>query len=105
MVARHRHALGIGVVLTLVLAACGNLTLGPNLDDAVRDLSATEIRGKIAGHQGWDQRLSSAELDQLANFLATYAGTEDAATGDPGRAVWVSAGCSSCHTLRAGSEE
>ena len=56
--ARIRLALW-GVVLLLV--ACGNLTFGPNLDDAVRDMPAAEIRGKIAGHQGWDQRLSRHE--------------------------------------------
>jgi hypothetical protein len=102
---RHRLALGPALVLMLVLAACGNLTLGPNLDDAVRDMPAAEIRGKIAGHQGWDQRLSGEELDQLAEFLATYAGSGEAPSGDPGQAVWVSAGCSSCHSLRAGEEQ
>jgi hypothetical protein len=99
VVARVRLALW-GVVL--LLAACGNLTFGPNLDDAVRDTPAAEIRGKIAGHEGWDQRLSGDELDQLAEFLATYAGSGDTPSDDPGRAVWVTAGCSSCHTLRAG---
>jgi hypothetical protein len=97
------------LVLVAVLAAgCGSSA--PNLDEAVAGQPPASIRAAIVRHLNWGDRLTEAELDNLASFIAESAGETPAASGDvpnvssPGRAVWTANHCGSCHVLAAGAE-
>lgn len=96
----------VALILVAALAAgCGNA--GPNLDEAVAGHRPASIRAAIVRHLNWGDRLTAAELDDLATFIAETAGTaQDASgTGDvsalPGKAVWTANECGSCHVLGA----
>lgn len=85
--------------LVVTLAACS----APNLDQTVAGQPADSIRERIIDHGNWGETLSAEELDQLAGFIAEYAGDADggqAATA-PGLTVWKANECGSCHTLAA----
>ena len=87
-------------LLVVILAGCGG---GPNLDKAVAGDSASSIRDHIVSHQDWGKRLSSGELDQVAAFIARYAGkTGSVDQDDPGLVIWNANGCAACHVLAAG---
>ena len=97
------------VSLVAALAAgCGNAA--PNLDEAVAGHRPASIRAAIVRHLNWGDRLTAAELDELASFIAETAGTAQGASGtsdspgSPGKAVWTANGCGSCHVLAAGGE-
>jgi len=88
-------------LLAVTLAGC---VAAPNLDKAVAGDSATSIRGHIVAHKGWGEKLSPEQLDQLAAFIAAYAGRDGAADqADPGLAIWKANGCGACHVLAAGA--
>jgi len=90
-------------LLVLTLAACG----APNLDRSIAGESAATVRQHIVDHGDWKERLSGEQLDQLAAFIAEYAGTVDAgrAAEAPGYAVWRANECRSCHVLAAGGPD
>ena len=86
--------------LVLTLAACS----APNLDETAVGEPAGSIRVRIVDHGKWGETLTDEQLDQLAGFIAEYAGANDfeqAATA-PGWAIWKANECGSCHSLAAG---
>lgn len=90
------------LLLAILLAACSG---APNLDEALPGQSEAAVRDAVAGHLGWDEKLSDAELDQVATFLVTYAGSDTPPpAADPGLTVWRANDCARCHTLAAGEE-
>ena len=89
-------------LLVLSVAACGG---GPNLDERAAGDSAASIRAHIVAHKDWGEKLSAGQLDQLATFIAEYAGHDGIAEqDDPGLALWKANGCGACHVLAAGTE-
>jgi hypothetical protein len=87
--------------LVLALAACS----APNLDETVAGEPAASIRERIVDHGDWGETLSAEQLDQLAGFIAEYAGSADGgqrATA-PGLTIWKTNNCGECHALAAGS--
>ena len=85
--------------LLLVLAGC----TAPNLDETVAGDPAGSIRERIVDHGNWGETLSEEQLDQLAGFIAEYAGATDVAQAAtaPGLTVWKASECGSCHSLQA----
>lgn len=95
----HRSAL---LLVAILLVACSR---APNLDEVVPGEPEPAVRAAVAGHMGWDEKLSDAELDQVATFLVTYAGSNALPpAGDPGLEVWRASDCARCHTLAGGAE-
>lgn len=102
---RHRirssNALHLWVLgaLVLTLAACS----APNLDETVAGEPAGSIRERIVDHGNFGETLSEEQLDQLAGFIAEYAGAADGgqAATTPGFAIWKANECGSCHSLAA----
>jgi hypothetical protein len=90
---------GVIALLAVILAACA----APNLDKSVAGESATSVRERIVDHGDWKKTLSEEQLDQLAAFIAEYAGAADGvrAQGAPGLAVWQANDCGACHALAA----
>jgi hypothetical protein len=89
-------------LLAVTVAGCGG---GPNLDKAVAGESAAVIRERIVAHQHWGEKLSAEQLDQVAAFVASYAGRDGVADPvDPGLAIWKANGCGSCHVLAAAGD-
>jgi hypothetical protein len=88
-------------LVALVLAACSG---APNLDEAAPGMTTDAIRSAVADHLSWGEKLTAQQLDDVATFIAEYAG--DAAgtppANDPGLTVWRANDCGSCHTLAAG---
>ena len=85
--------------LVLMLAACS----APNLDETVAGEPAGAIRERIVDHGNWGETVSAEQLDQLAGFIAEYAGAADSgqAATAPGLTVWKANECGSCHSLAA----
>jgi hypothetical protein len=97
-------ALGLVLVglLAVVVGGCGG---GPDLDKSVAGDSTASIRDHIVAHKDWGEKLSAGQLDQLAAFIAEYAGHEAVADqDDPGLALWKANGCGACHILAAGAD-
>jgi len=91
---------GLIVLLALTMAACA----APNLDQTVAGEPASTIRERIVDHGTWNETLSNAQLDQLAGFIAEYAGAAEVggeAVEAPGLVVWKANECGSCHALAA----
>jgi hypothetical protein len=90
---------GAMALLVLVLAACS----APDLDETVAGEPAGSIRQRIVDHGDWGETLSAEQLDQLAVFIAEYAGSADVreAAGTPGWTVWRTSNCGECHALAA----
>lgn len=66
---------GCGSCHVLEAANTGGM-VGPNLDEAVADRSAEEIRIAIGDHpDNFEEQLSEEEFDALANFIAENAGS------------------------------
>jgi len=86
-------------LLVLVLTACS----APNLDETVGGEPAGSIRERVVDHGRLSETLTSEHLDQLAAFIAEYAGSADVeqAAGAPGRTVWKTNNCGECHALAA----
>jgi hypothetical protein len=86
----------------VILAGCGG---GPDLDKTVAGDSAATIRARIVAHKDWGEKLSSEQLDQVAGFIAEYAGQSGSPEAeDPGLTIWKDNGCGSCHVLAAAGE-
>jgi hypothetical protein len=87
--------------LVLMLAACS----APNLDETVAGEPAGSIRDRIVDHGDWGETLSAEQLEQLAGFIAEYAGSADVGQGAaaPGLTIWKTNNCGECHALAAGS--
>ena len=94
--ANRRWLIGL---LALAVAACS----APNLDETVAGKSEDTIRQLIVDHGPWKETMSDEQLDQVAGFIADYAGTAESgeAAGAPGLAIWKANECGSCHTLAA----
>ena len=94
---------GLAGLLVVTLAAC---VVAPDLDESVVGESATSIRERIVDHGDWGRRLTDEQLDQLAAFIAEYAGAAEGtnAEGAPGWAIWRAEDCGSCHSLAVGGD-
>lgn len=77
--------------------------LRAQLDETVAGEPAGSIRERIVDHGDWGEALSDEQLDQLAGFIAEYAGAADGgqAATTPGLTVWKADECGSCHSLAA----
>jgi hypothetical protein len=94
---------GAMALIVLVLAACS----APDLDETVAGEPAGSIRERIVDHGDGGESLSAEQLDQLAVFVAEYAGSADVrqAAGTQGWTVWKTNNCGECHSLAAGSAD